>query len=90
MAKDGFLRVSVQIPNSDTSLLWQTHAVQQLDLTYNNDPQVINFTLTGATSGQVNLTFTMTPPSPTPRYTVWAVVNYDATISQFLAAIGGL
>lgn len=38
MARDGHLRVSVQIPNTDTSLLWQTHAVHRLDLTYNNDP----------------------------------------------------
>jgi hypothetical protein len=34
----GSLKVSVEVPNSDTTLTWQTHAVHQLDLNFTNQP----------------------------------------------------
>ena len=57
----GNLRVSVQVPNSDNTLLWQTHAVQKLVLNYTNDPEVIAFTQTGGTAGLINLTHVIKP-----------------------------
>lgn len=34
----GALDVAVQVPNTDQTLTWQTHAVHQLQLNYTNDP----------------------------------------------------
>ncbi len=55
-AGPGALKVSVQVPNTDATLTWQTHAVHRLELNYTNDPEVIQFNQTGGTGGQINLT----------------------------------
>jgi hypothetical protein len=82
----GHLKLTTQIPNTDQTLYWQTHAVQQLVLNFTNDPEILNFTQTGGAGGQINLTATM-KPTGLPSYVESAVINYNATISQFLAAL---
>jgi hypothetical protein len=82
----GYLRVSAQVPNSDQTLYWQTHAVQKLVLNFTNDPEILNFTQSGGSSGQINLTITMKPVGA-PSYVVWAVINYNASINEFLYAL---
>lgn len=52
----GFLRVAASVPNVDTTLTWQTHAVHKLDLSFTNDPEIVQFNQTGGTGGQINLT----------------------------------
>lgn len=79
-AGDGYLRVSVQVPNSDSSLFWQTHAVQKLTLSYNNDPEVLNFTQTGGTGGLVNLTCVIRPAGQ-PSYALGVTINYNASVN---------
>jgi hypothetical protein len=76
----------VQVPNSDQSLYWQTHAVQRLVLNYTNDPEILNFTQTGGSSGQINLTVVMRPVGA-PSYALGAVIDYNASVSQFVAAL---
>ena len=74
------------MPNSDNTLLWQTHAVQRLVLNYTNDPEILNFTQTGGTGGQINLTATIRPTGA-PSYLVWAVIDYNASINQLISAL---
>lgn len=74
------------MPNSDNTLLWQTHAVQRLVLNYTNDPEILNFTQTGGTGGQINLTATIRPTGA-PSYVVWAVIDYNASINQLISAL---
>lgn len=85
----GYLKVSTQVPNQDTSLNWQTHTVQRLDLSYTNDPEIVRFTQTGASSGQINLTV-VTRTLGRPPTVEFAVIDFDATLSSFLAAIRSL
>lgn len=68
----------MQVPNSDQSLFWQTHAVQQLVLNYTNDPEILNFTQTGANSGQINLTVIIRPVGA-PSYVIGTVIDYNAS-----------
>ena len=56
LAGNGFLKVSAQVPNTDLSLLWQTHCVHKLRLTFTNDPEIVQFNQTGGTEGRINLT----------------------------------
>ena len=37
-AGDGFVKISVEVPNSDTSLSWQRHEVNQFTSSFTNDP----------------------------------------------------
>lgn len=70
----------MQVPNTDASLLWQTHAVQKLVLNYTNDPEVITFTQTGGTAGLINLTCSF-KPSGQPAYALGATIPYNATVN---------
>ncbi len=48
--------MAASVPNVDTTLTWQTHAVHKLDLSFTNDPEIVRFNQTGGTGGQINLT----------------------------------
>jgi hypothetical protein len=82
----GFLRVSAQVPNTDASLLWQTHAVHRLDLTFTNDPEVVQFNQTGGTGGSINLTV-ITRVIGKPPTVEWGVISFNADIASFLAVL---
>lgn len=82
----GYLRVSVQVPNNDTTLLWQTHAVQKLVLNYSNDPEILTFTQTGGTAGSINLTCVMKPTGQ-PSYSLGVIISYNASISELINAL---
>lgn len=88
-AGPGYLRVSVQVPNTDNTLIWQTHAVQKLFLNYTNDPEVISFTQTGGTAGLINLTCVIKPPGrpPPPSYALGATIPYNASIKELIDAL---
>lgn len=88
-AGDGFLRVAAAVPNTDTSLLWQTHTVQKLQLSFTNDPEIVQFTQTGGTSGQINLTI-ITRVLGKPPTVEFAVIDFNASSSAFVTAITSL
>lgn len=83
------MKVSVQVPNTDTTLTWQTHAVHKLQLNYTNDPEVVQFNQTGGTGGQINLTVTIRVIGQAPIVQA-ALINYNATINEFLNALNQL
>lgn len=78
--------MSVEVPNTDTTLTWQTHAVHQLDLNFTNQPEIIDFNQTGGTGGSINLTIVTRAPGVAPT-TAWAVIAYNANITEFLRAL---
>ena len=52
---DGYLKVTAEVPNSDYSLEWQTHEVNQFETSFINDPEIRRYTLDGATNGTFRL-----------------------------------
>lgn len=89
LAGSGFLRVAASVPNTDTTLQWQTHTVHRLELNFTNDPEVVKFTQTGGTAGKINLTILTRVLGKAPTIE-FAVIDFNATISSFLAAITSL
>ena len=42
---NGYFKVSAQVPNTDKTLRWQTHEVNQIETTFTNEPEIRTFTL---------------------------------------------
>lgn len=78
--------MGVSIPNSDATLTWQTHAAHKLRTSFTNDPEIVEFYQTGGTAGRINLTI-IDKPIGAPPTVAWAVINYDASIGEFIAAL---
>lgn len=82
----GHLRIAAEMPNADTTLTWQTHAVQKLTTNITNDPEIIEFTQKGLISGKVNLTITRVQVGK-PKVILQTTINYNASISEFITAL---
>lgn len=63
--------------------------MQRLELSYTNDPEIVRFTQTGGSSGQINLTV-VTRVLGRPPTVEYAVIDFNATLSNFLSAIKSL
>lgn len=74
------------MPNSDTTLEWQTHTVQKMELSFTNDPEIVQFRQTGGTAGRINLTI-VTRVIGKPPTVEAAVIDYNANISSFISAL---
>ena len=85
----GALKVSVQVPNTDQTLTWQTHAVHRLELNYTNDPEVVQFNQSGGTGGQINLTVSIRVIGQAPVVQA-ALINYNASQAEFQNALNQL
>lgn len=57
-ASGGWLKISVQVPNSDTTLPKQLYEVNHIETGFINDPEILQFTLDGANGGNFNLSYT--------------------------------
>lgn len=51
----GQVGISVEVPNNDTSLIKQRYEVNQLNMTAEFDPELLEFTLDKAIGGTFNL-----------------------------------
>ena len=51
----GFVKISVEVPNQDTRLNWQTYEVSKFWTSYINDPEIMEYTMEGATGGTFTL-----------------------------------
>lgn len=41
----GQMQISVEVPNDDNTLRWQTHEVHSIETSYTYDPEIMNYTL---------------------------------------------
>jgi hypothetical protein len=41
----GQIQISVEVPNDDNTLRWQTHEVHSVETSYTYDPEIMNYTL---------------------------------------------
>lgn len=79
-AGSGWLRVAASVPNTDTSLEWQTHSVHKMELQFTNDPEIVQFNQTGGTAGVINLTIVTRVIGKPPTVEV-ASIPFNASVS---------
>lgn len=73
---NGRFSLSVEVPNTDTTVeRWQTYEVHTITTMMDEDPEIIDFTSTGATAGTINLKYFERNPA-----TLAVIVNQNVTI----------
>lgn len=45
IAGSGYVKISVEVPNTNLNLLWQRHEVNQIETEFTNDPEIRKFRL---------------------------------------------
>ena len=86
----GFFSIEVEVPNTDSSLHWQSYEVNQLELSFTNDPEIMEFTLEGfnATVGGTFMLRIVTQDPDTLEYDIQETeIDWDATASEFAQAL---
>jgi hypothetical protein len=75
------------VPNTDTSLSFQTFQVDEIFMNSTIQPEVVVYTMSGATSGTFNLRIYRPPVGTTAAYDVNVDVTYGCTADEFKAAL---
>lgn len=83
----GNFRIDVSVPNTDTSLSFQTYQVDEIFMNSTIQPEVVVYTMSGATSGTFNIRIYRPPVGTTLAYDVNVDVTYGCTADDFKAAL---
>jgi hypothetical protein len=75
----------VQVPNSDASLSFQTHQIDEIFLNSTVQSEVLVYTMSGATNGTFNLRIYR--PTANPVYDVNVDITYGCSASTFTNAL---
>lgn len=84
---DGWFKISVEVPNNDTTVGKQTFEVNYVEIGYSNDPQIIDFTLNNAVSGTFNLSVVRRNVNFQIVYSKQVILPHNASTSQFQSAL---
>lgn len=74
------------MPNTDRSLERQTHTAHRMQMSFTNDPEIVQFNQTGGNAGRINITIVVREEGKPPQVN-FTVVDYDASITDFLNAL---
>lgn len=78
----GWMKISVQVPNTDSRLGKQSFEVNQFSTIYTNTPEIMQFLLIGAIGGKFNLSLTrINPQTLQISYYKSVMINFNATAS---------
>ena len=75
------------MPNSDTSLSFQTYQVDEIKLASTVQSEVLTYTVSGGSSGSFNIRIYRPPVGTTPAYDVNADIAYGCTNAEFADAL---
>lgn len=84
----GYFKIDVQVPNNNTSLSFQTYQIHEIFLNSTVQPEVLTYTMSGATNGTFNLRVYRTDTSTgAVTYDANADVTYGCSDVDFAKAL---
>lgn len=83
----GNFRIEVSVPNNDTSLSFQTYQVDEIFLNHTLQPEVVVYTMQGATNGTFNIRIYRQPVGKTAAYDVSVDIDYNCSADTFKDAL---
>ena len=85
-AGSGFFEISVEIPNTDADALYQTYQIDRISTNTTVQPEVITFSMVGATGGNIQLRITRQKGFEVV-YEKKVNVTYGCSASSFLSIL---
>lgn len=84
---DGNFKIEVDVPNANANLPFQVHEIHKLVTETNVQPEVVRYTMTGATFGKINLKLVRRDKTGEITYNVNKTVNYGCSDADFESAL---
>lgn len=85
-AGGGYFKVEVDVPNTDTTLPFQAFEVHKIAISAPVQPEVVNYTMLGGSTGTINLKIVRTSGGKV-SYNVNTTINYGCTAEDFQSAL---
>ena len=82
----GYFRIEVDVPNTNLNLPFQAYEVDKISINSTIQPEVVNYVLTGGSTGQINLKIVRTSGTKI-TYNANTTINYGCTAADFQSAL---
>ena len=79
--------MEVDVPNTNTKLPFQAYEVDKIVLSSTIQPEVVNYTLTGGSTGTINLKLVRVGKDGKISYNVNKTINYGCSAADFQSAL---
>lgn len=86
-AGSGYFRIEVDVPNSNTNLPFQAYEVDKIVIGSAIQPEVVNYTLTGGSTGSINLKIVRVGSTGKVTYNVNKTIVYGCSDTDFKNAL---
>lgn len=85
----GYFSVSVEVPNTDATLIKKRYEINHIETTFTNDPEIMTFTLNNAVGGTFALQiYRVDPATLQVSYNKEVTIAYNASAGEFQNALG--
>jgi hypothetical protein len=86
-----WFELGIEIPNTDASIeKYQSYEVQKLTTSLTSDPEILKFNVSNAGGGTITYQYLVRNADFSVKYNHTATTIYNASDSQFCAALGNL
>lgn len=86
-ASTGYFRIEVDVPNTNTKLPFQACEVDKISINSTIQPEVVNYTITGGSTGSINLKVARTDSNGKIVYNVNRTILYGCSAEDFQSAL---